>query len=163
MKHRSMKNNSKNNRPTTPRRATLVLAFINSTAFTLRAYSRVWAAAVVDTSIVDPTSTAMTTTDRAMTDVSSRDDRYATMSVTVLDGARDGGGGGEAHGHREMTAERMAPRRAYVTLLYSDFLHGTRALGQSLRDTGTSADTVVLVTPDVTEQARDTLSKDGWM
>lgn len=54
-------------------------------------------------------------------------------------------------------------RRAYVTLLYSDFIHGTRALGQSLRDSRTSADIVVLVTPDVTPEARNTLSRDGWM
>lgn len=54
-------------------------------------------------------------------------------------------------------------RRAYVTLLYSDFIHGTRALGQSLRESGTSADTVVLVTPDVRPETRATLAEDGWM
>lgn len=56
-----------------------------------------------------------------------------------------------------------APRRAYVTLLYNDFLAGTRALGQSLRDSGTTADTMVLVTPDVPEGAREVLASDGWM
>lgn len=54
-------------------------------------------------------------------------------------------------------------RRAFVTLLYSDFIHGTRALGQSLRETGTTADTVVLVTPDVRRDTRERLAKDGWM
>lgn len=66
---------------------------------------------------------------------------------------------GEDNGRGMMTSSRVA----FVTLLYSDFLHGTRALGQSLRDTGTMADKVVLVTPDVTAQARETLSRDGWM
>lgn len=64
---------------------------------------------------------------------------------------------------RQVSAASEFKRRAYVTLLYSEFIHGTRALGQSLRDSGTSADTVVLVTPDVAQEARDTLSKDGWM
>lgn len=54
-------------------------------------------------------------------------------------------------------------RRAFVTLLYSDFIHGTRALGQSLRETRTTADTVVLVTPDVQQDTREILKKDGWM
>lgn len=64
---------------------------------------------------------------------------------------------------QHISAAGIFKRRAYVTLLYSQFIHGTRALGQSLRDSGTSADTVVLVTPDVSLEARDTLSKDGWM
>lgn len=70
------------------------------------------------------------------------------------------------HGRHKGRDERhlpAQPKRAYVTLLYSDFLHGTRALGQSLRETGTKADTVVLVTPDVNTRARDILSRDGWM
>lgn len=54
-------------------------------------------------------------------------------------------------------------RRAYATLLYSDFIEGTRALGQSLRDSGTTADTVVLVTPDVRQETRERLAQDGWM
>lgn len=67
------------------------------------------------------------------------------------------------HGGRRSTLEKASPRRAYVTLLYSDFIHGTRALGQSLRDSGTRADTVVLVTPDVKSETRETLKNDGWM
>lgn len=67
------------------------------------------------------------------------------------------------HGGRRSTLEKTSSRRAYVTLLYSDFIHGTRALGQSLRDSGTSADTVVLVTPDVKSETRETLKNDGWM
>lgn len=54
-------------------------------------------------------------------------------------------------------------RTAYATLLYSDFIHGTRALGQSLRESGTEADTVVLVTPDVSAETRERLAQDGWM
>eukprot|EP00903_Cladosiphon_okamuranus_P008344 g8027.t1 len=54
-------------------------------------------------------------------------------------------------------------RRAYATLLYSDFIEGTRALGQSLRDSGTTADTVVLVTPDVRQETRERLTQDGWI
>lgn len=59
--------------------------------------------------------------------------------------------------------EAASSRRAYATLLYSDFIHGTRALGQSLRESGTTADTVVLVTPDVGKDTRKKLSEDGWM
>jgi len=52
-------------------------------------------------------------------------------------------------------------RRAYVTLLYKDFLAAVRTLGQSLRNTGTTADMVVLVTPEVSESSRKTLQQDG--
>lgn len=60
-------------------------------------------------------------------------------------------------------AAGLPMRRAYATLLYSDFIEGTRALGQSLRDSGTTADTVVLVTPDVRQETRERLAQDGWM
>jgi hypothetical protein len=53
-------------------------------------------------------------------------------------------------------------KRAYVTLLYSNFVAGTRALGRSLLDSGTDADLVVLVTPDVVQSTRTILEKDGW-
>jgi hypothetical protein len=53
-------------------------------------------------------------------------------------------------------------KRAYVTLLYSNFVAGTRALGRSLLDSGTDADLVVLVTPDVVQSTRAILEKDGW-
>lgn len=61
------------------------------------------------------------------------------------------------------SAAGLPMRRAYATLLYSDFIEGTRALGQSLRDSGTTADTVVLVTPDVRQETRERLAQDGWM
>ncbi|CAN0407179.1 unnamed protein product [Ectocarpus sp. 13 AM-2016] len=60
-------------------------------------------------------------------------------------------------------AAAQPSRRAYATLLYSDFIEGTRALGQSLRESGTSADTVVLVTPDVQQETKQKLAEDGWM
>lgn len=94
-----------------------------------------------------------------------------------------GGGGGGAGAEMEQakgtaaTAQRqleVSPRgggdgggspqrRAYATLLYSDFVEGTRALGQSLRESGTTADIVVLVTPDVKQETRERLAQDGWM
>lgn len=83
---------------------------------------------------------------------SEQEERAAQEAVAV-----------HGHGGRRSTLENTSSRRAYVTLLYSDFIHGTRALGQSLRDSGTSADTVVLVTPDVKSETRDTLQNDGWM
>lgn len=61
-----------------------------------------------------------------------------------------------------MEQETEKGKFAYVTLLYSNFVSGTRALGQSLRDTGTKADTVVLVTPDVSDGTKTLLKKDGW-
>lgn len=87
-----------------------------------------------------------------------------------------GGGGATVQQQQQQQQEAYFParvggaasagvpmRRAYATLLYSDFIEGTRALGQSLRDSGTTADTVVLVTPDVRQETRERLAQDGWM
>jgi hypothetical protein len=53
-------------------------------------------------------------------------------------------------------------RHAYVTLLYGKrgFYMPARVLGQSLRDTGTTADLVLLVTTDVPEPVRSVFVKD---
>lgn len=72
-------------------------------------------------------------------------------------------GGLSAHQEEALPGPASRKKRAYATLLYSDFIHGTRALGQSLRESGTVADTVVLVTPDVRKETRDKLADDGWM
>jgi hypothetical protein len=45
-------------------------------------------------------------------------------------------------------------RRAYVTLLYDDFLLAVRTLGRALEGSGTSADKVVIVAGQVSEQSR---------
>lgn len=82
-----------------------------------------------------------------------------------------GGAGATTKTHQDASSparidgsDAVSPmRRAYATLLYSDFIEGTRALGQSLRDSGTTADTVVLVTPDVRQDTRERLAQDGWM
>ncbi|CAM9587286.1 unnamed protein product, partial [Phaeothamnion confervicola] len=50
---------------------------------------------------------------------------------------------------------------AFVTLLYSNFVHGTRALARSLHDSKTIADVIVLVTPDVSDSTRRTLACEG--
>jgi len=54
--------------------------------------------------------------------------------------------------------------RAYVALLYTDgaFVLGARVLGQSLRDNGTDADLVVLVSPAVSQASRAVLAAEGW-
>ena len=78
------------------------------------------------------------------------DSRIVTVSFVIP--VPSGGPGG---------ASLTSLRRAYVTLLYKDFLAAVRTLGQSLRNTGTTADMVVLVTPEVSETSRKTLQEDG--
>lgn len=71
---------------------------------------------------------------------------------------------GDAHGGAAPTTSASAgQRQAYATLLYGDaFLLGVRVLGQSLRETGTDRDLVVLVTEDVSDSSVMTLMLDGW-
>jgi len=53
---------------------------------------------------------------------------------------------------------------AYVTLLYGeDFLLGVRVLGQSIRETKTTYDLVVIVTGALSKQSQKTLRRDGWI
>lgn len=53
---------------------------------------------------------------------------------------------------------------SFVTLLYSDdHLFGARVLGQSLLDTGTTQDRVVLCTDTVSAESRNILQHDGWI
>lgn len=54
------------------------------------------------------------------------------------------------------------PKEAYATLLYGDFLVGTRVLGQSIRNTGTNRDYLALCTEGVSETSREVLRNDGW-
>ena len=56
-------------------------------------------------------------------------------------------------------------RDAYVTLLYNspEFVLGVRVLGQSLRESKTEMDYVVLCTRDVPEATRKVLENDGWI
>ena len=54
-------------------------------------------------------------------------------------------------------------KNAYVTLLYNDFVEGVRVLGQSLRETKTQMDMVVLATESVGENTRNVLRRDGWI
>jgi alpha-N-acetylglucosamine transferase len=55
-------------------------------------------------------------------------------------------------------------KKAYVTTLCNGdgYLPGVLVLGRSLEATGTQADRVVMVTPDVTTDAREELAKRGW-
>ncbi|KAL5476269.1 hypothetical protein EMCRGX_G026193 [Ephydatia muelleri] len=53
-------------------------------------------------------------------------------------------------------------KEAYATLLYGDFLTGTRVLGQSIRNTGTQRDYLAFCTEDVSEAKRDVLKNEGW-
>ncbi|CAG9463483.1 unnamed protein product [Pedinophyceae sp. YPF-701] len=55
-------------------------------------------------------------------------------------------------------------KEAYVALIYTDnFLLGTRVLGQSIRDTGTNRDLVVLATEAVSDTVASILEGDGWI
>lgn len=52
---------------------------------------------------------------------------------------------------------------AYVTMLYSSkFIDGARVLGQSLRETGTDADLIVLVKPKFPPKKKKLLTEAGW-
>jgi glycogenin len=55
-------------------------------------------------------------------------------------------------------------RHAYVTTLCGGdaYLPGVEALGRSLLETGTAAPRLVMVTPDVSRAARETLQTQGW-
>lgn len=53
-------------------------------------------------------------------------------------------------------------KEAYATLLYGDFLIGTRVLGQSIQNTGTQRDYLALCTDDVSEASRLVLKNEGW-
>ncbi|CAD7702913.1 unnamed protein product [Ostreobium quekettii] len=67
------------------------------------------------------------------------------------------------------TLEADAPRapgsrEAYATLLYGDdFMLGVRVLGQSMRETNTDRDLVVLVTGNILPTSIETLMSDGWI
>ena len=54
-------------------------------------------------------------------------------------------------------------KEAYVTLLFGDFLLGVRVLGQSLKETGTTREMVVLTSSDVSLHTKDILLDDGWI
>eukprot|EP00897_Mesotaenium_endlicherianum_P003673 jgi/Mesen1/3333/ME000191S02472 len=59
---------------------------------------------------------------------------------------------------------RQQSKEAYVTLLYGDeFLLGVRVLGQSIRETGSTKDMVVLVSSGVTDKGVALLKADGWI
>lgn len=59
--------------------------------------------------------------------------------------------------------QARAGRDAYVTLLYGGFLLGARVLGQSLRETETKKDRIVLCTETVSEATQKVLKDDGWI
>lgn len=53
---------------------------------------------------------------------------------------------------------------AYVTLMCEEFqLLGVRVLGQSLQDTGTQNDLVVIYTKKASDEAKEVLRADGWV
>jgi alpha-N-acetylglucosamine transferase len=56
-------------------------------------------------------------------------------------------------------------KTAYVTTLTAGdaYVPGVEALGESLRETGTSVPRVVMVTPDVPPEARERLAARGWI
>ena len=60
---------------------------------------------------------------------------------------------------------RPRTRDAYVTMLYNDeeFVLGVRVLGQSLRESNTEMDYVVMCTSDVPKSTRKILESDGWI
>lgn len=59
---------------------------------------------------------------------------------------------------------RASPtENAYATLLYGNFLLGTQVLGQSLKESGTANDMIVLCTKDVPESSKVILKNEGWI
>eukprot|EP00271_Cylindrocystis_brebissonii_P019979 TRINITY_DN639_c0_g3_i1.p1 TRINITY_DN639_c0_g3~~TRINITY_DN639_c0_g3_i1.p1 ORF type:complete len:572 (-),score=88.70 TRINITY_DN639_c0_g3_i1:620-2335(-) len=87
---------------------------------------------------------------------------FATFFPSCVDGFKE-----HLHSHNGAIPRRHMTQQsnhAFVTLLYGDsFLLGVRVLGQSLRDTGTLKDMVVLVSPDVSQQSIAVLQADGWL
>ena len=62
------------------------------------------------------------------------------------------------------TDTQLNSQEAYVTLLYGDvYMLGVRVLGQSLRNSKTDRDCIVLCTEDVTESTKKVLQNDGWI
>jgi len=53
----------------------------------------------------------------------------------------------------------MSPKAAYVTLLTGSYLPGTLVLDQTLRSVGSQYPLVVLITPQLPQDARDVLEK----
>lgn len=63
---------------------------------------------------------------------------------------------------RDQASQRSS--EAYVTLLYGqEYALGVRVLGQSLRNTNTDRDYIVLCTEDVSESTKAVLRSDGWI
>ena len=69
----------------------------------------------------------------------------------------------QSHSSKNLSSVNPLSKDAYVTLLYDGFLLGVRVLGQSLRDTGTNKDLVVVCTETVSENDRAILRSDGWI
>ena len=61
------------------------------------------------------------------------------------------------------STETKRSDEAYVTVLYGEFLVGVRVLGQSLKESQTERDRIVLCAPDVPDSAKEVLAKDGWV
>lgn len=95
--------------------------------------------------------------------------RFAFLSLLlqrILGTSRDVGstGAGARDALNRSNVRRQPGKEAYVTLLYGDeFLLGVRVLGQSLRDTGTQRDMVVLTSSGVSPRSADLLKADGWI
>ena len=71
-----------------------------------------------------------------------------------------------SHAANELPQQKQTPvkKEAYVTLLYSDdFLLGVRVLRQSLVETNTEREFVILCTEKVSSHVKDILSLDGWI
>ena len=67
-------------------------------------------------------------------------------------------------GQQLRPSQHVNSKEAYFTLLYGDvYMLGVRVLGQSLRNTKTNRDYVVLCTEDVSEDTKDVLRSDGWI
>eukprot|EP00127_Corallochytrium_limacisporum_P004862 Clim_evm6s191 gene=Clim_evmTU6s191 len=84
-------------------------------------------------------------------------------SETEYGGTASGGDEANPTAQRRLSHKSQNSRLAYATLLYGDAILGARVLGQSLRETGTEHDLVIIVTEDVTSEQIELLTRDGWI
>ena len=86
-----------------------------------------------------------------------------TAGAPVIPDSDPFSGGAQRLPSELQTTGTKRSEEAYVTVLYGEFLLGVRVLGQSLKESQTERDRIVLCAPDVPDSAKEVLAKDGWV
>ena len=88
---------------------------------------------------------------------------FYTVGALVIPDSDPFSGGAQRLPSELQTTGTKRSDEAYVTVLYGEFLLGVRVLGQSLKQSQTERDRIVLCAPDVPDSAKEVLAKDGWI